>query len=190
VPRLASFFSIVDAQQLATFLIGRGVPATVHGGLDPLAGAGWISNTGRFTVNVDVSTLARARELAAEFAASRPAPEPGWEADVALPDLSILQGRVEAPCPACNHPLPLDPTISACPSCKAPADPVEVLIALHGPEILDACYSQKADPADEDLRASGIACPCGYGLTGLQESGICPECGNRYSKKSILRGLL
>ena len=102
----------------------------------------------------------------------------------------MLQGMVEAPCPACGRPLPLDPTLSRCPACDASADTVEVLIARYGPEVLAPCYSVEGDPADDDLRESGIACPCGYNLDGLEESGTCPECGVHYSKRAILRGIL
>lgn len=185
---LKSYPSRILAQDAAGFLMSHGIAARVVGGTDPFGGAGIYPTGGVFGVIVEDADLERARALLTEME-SLPNPESDLEAQ-SRPDLSKLPPGTVAPCPACGAPLPLDASLERCPACSAAVDVPEVLVAAYGPEVLAGCFPEAgADVPPELLESVEVSCPaCSYPLDGLAESGSCPECGQAYSKREILRG--
>jgi hypothetical protein len=189
VERIASYNSAIEANEAVAFLINSGIPARSIGWNNALAPIGTLRMP-RFTVFVNPPDKRRAQELLAEMNRLPVEFEPGWEAD-AVPDLSCLPPDTKAPCPACGERLPLDAGLTECPACGAAASVMDVLIERYGPEVLEDCYPHVPTAVPEDLLLeANLACPhCSYDLARLPSSGICPECGERYSKDRMLRGL-
>lgn len=180
----ASYRSSVVAHQAAEWLIQHGIAARVVGGTDALSGA-----SGAFGVIVERHIEPAAKELLLEWERLPPLKPEEWEAS-SLPDLCLLDPSIKAPCPACGVPLPLDAAVRQCPRCTAPVDVVEIIVNCHGPEALDACFADDPAAVDDELLAQmDLRCPgCEYSLKGLAHTGVCPECGRRYSKHQLIRG--
>lgn len=177
------------AEAAAEFLRQSSIAARSTG---RLGGDGITGTTGGgvFEVAVLVREQAgRARELLAEFNASGPQLDPDWE-QVSAPDLSRLEDRHRPVCPACGEPLKTDATVMRCPRCGGAANLVELIVAQHGPEALEPCYTIEAQELPDDLvEGAPLACPgCQYPLGGLPPEGVCPECGTPYNKQNLLRG--
>jgi len=175
------YLTLIEATTAADFLASNGIPASVACGLSPFG-------TGSYTVNTGVSTLAAAKELLHRLD-YLPIDDLSAVDEASIPDLSLLDPRTPAPCPACTAQLPLDRALASCPSCGVSVDVLAILLERHGPEILSACYTVEPVPIlDEVLDAAGLHCPvCHYSLQGLPKEGVCPECGMRYSKAALLR---
>jgi len=185
VPDVRTYASLTHARAAADFLLSHGILARVIPGRDLLT-----AQRSEHTVMIaEAAELERARLLLDELLAQPFQPDPEWESATA-PDLSRLDPRTTAACPKCRGQLPLDASIVACPTCKAPVDVVDALLRQHGPEVLAACYPEvDADIPEEMVESAILSCPaCGYSLSGLAERGLCPECGGDYSKRDILRG--
>lgn len=183
-----AFTSLILARQAASYLVNNGIPATILGEQDAFGGGGAYGSGGQYTVVVEDAYKDAAKDMLNHMDQIPVEKDPDWESQI-RPDLSMLDAATTAPCPSCSEDLPLDASVTKCPRCAAPVDVVEVLVARHGPEVLDACFPdlQEDIPADV-LDASLIDCPgCGYSLTGLAHRGQCPECGADYSKQDILR---
>ena len=105
-----------------------------------------------------------------------------------VPDLSLLDPSTAAPCPACGRQLPLSASLDICPACAEPVDVVDVLVKLHGPELMAICYPQPTEPIpDAIVEAVELSCPaCKYPLAGLAQTGLCPECGTPYSMADLI----
>lgn len=134
------------------------------------------------------------------FDADAPRPDAGWEDDIE-PDLRLLPAGLKVPCAGCHHNLRpglaerLDNSGHViCDACGMENNAAERVVAMHGPEALEDCYDRQTDPEWIDaatLRRIRIPCPgCQYPLTGLAETGACPECGQRYDKVRIIEDTL
>lgn len=200
MPTVRRYTSPIIAQHGAAYLRRHGIVATVVGHISPFPAAEAqlfptpgraTAGAGQFAVVIsEASQRAEAQALLDEFDRSPAEPEEGWELD-AVPDLSLLDPALAPPCPACGETLPLDASIEACPACGAGVDVSALLADRHGPELLAACIAAAETPdiPGEVLDAAELACPtCGYALRGLAREGVCPECGERYSKQGMLEG--
>lgn len=180
---VATFSRLLLARQALQYLASRGVRAEIIGEHDAYGGAlGY-----RLWVPGLSDTAAKA--LLAELSALPP-PDPGWEAQ-SLPDLSLLDPALAPACPNCSRTLPLDTGLRSCPACGGPVDPAALILAAHGPEALIAAYPTD-DPGAElkDPFGRVVGCPaCRYDLVGLANTGSCPECGEHYSKRTIIDNL-
>ena len=135
-------------------------------------------------------------ELLDEFDQLPMPDESEWSAS-AEPDLSRLPPAMTIPCLQCAHDLRqragvrIAPGLAIeCPRCGHANEPVEAVVARHGPEALLPCYPKPADPDwidDATLTKLRIPCQkCRYPLTGLAPAGRCPECGQTYDKRATI----
>ena len=140
--------------------------------------------------------LPGAIEILDEFDRSPFPAESEWESQ-AEPDLSRLPTDLTVPCAWCKSDL--RPDINAksgagspirCRSCNRDNDPLDRVVARHGPEALLGCYPEAADPDWIDRETmDGLRLPCqrcGYRLSGLSPVGLCPECAQPYDKRAII----
>ena len=200
MPTVRRYASPILAQQAAAYLRRHGIVATVVGHLSPFPGTEMhlfptpgrpLTGSGPFAVVIDrAAQRDDAARLLDEFDRSPAEVEEGWEAE-SLPDLSLLDPALAPPCPACGEALPLEAALEACPACGAEVDVCALLADRRGPELLAACIpAPEAPDLPEDVLARAeLSCPtCGYALRGLPHEGVCPECGERYSKRGMLEG--
>ena len=186
---VARYASPLLAEAAAEFLRQSSIAARSMG---RLGGDGIMGTTGGgvFEVAVLVNEQASpARELLQRFNESKPELDPDWE-QTTEPDLTKLDPRHRPVCPTCGRLIAVRPDLSACPSCSAPADLLELIVEQHGPDALAPCYTDQAQDLPDDLIESApLSCPtCHCPLDGLEPEGICPECGAAYSKPDLLRG--
>ncbi len=80
-----------------------------------------------------------------------------------------------------------------CPACGGVNNPVDRILARHGPEALLDCYPDD-EPEDPEwteeavIRRLQLPCPhCRYSLHELELVGRCPACGGAYNKHAIVR---
>jgi len=184
VPDLRTYPTSFQAHQAAAFLRGHGVPAVSLNQISSL-----IRPSSSLSIPEWVSR-AEAERLLEEYESQLPDLEPGWESQ-AIPDLSVLDPRLAPPCGVCSQRLPLDPAVTACPSCGTAVDVVERIIETHGPEALASCYPDWVDElVESQVIAAPLFCPqCDYPLEGLAPDGRCPECGSEYSKRAMIARL-
>lgn len=112
------------------------------------------------------------------------------------PDLSRLPTALTIPCGSCRYDLRALVRSAApvtCPECGVSNDPIERILARHGPEALLDCYPDE-EPEDPEwteeavIRRLQLPCPhCGYALHDLEPIGACPACGRAYNKRAIVR---
>lgn len=198
--KLRQYPNLPSAWSSAAFLRSEGVLARGHQKGSTLAESLGI-NTGpdhsetwvfiAFDADKEFAT-----ELLDEFDQSPLPTHSEWQ-DQTEPDLSRLPTDLPVPCEWCK--ADLRPDIDArsnadkpvrCRSCTRDNDPVERVVAKHGPEALLVCYPEPADPdwIDEPTLA-GLLLPCQkclYRLTGLPPIGQCPECAEPYDKRAII----
>jgi len=184
------YTSSILANAAAAYLRESGVPAHVFSSYDPWKGV-------LMRVEVDDVFMPQAAALLDEFDLAPGGAEPGWEANI-TPDLSGLDARYTAECTHCGAVLGRGDR--KCGKCGRLVDVAEVLAKKYGPEILLDCYGpmsendETVEDAGEDaiaraLEIAKLNCPnCNYNLDDLGNIGICPECGQGYSKRSILFG--
>jgi hypothetical protein len=187
------------AWNASNFLRGNGILSAAFEAdspLGPIALAAGIPPAAFWVVLAFDQDEAAAEALLADFDAQGFTLDEGWEDD-AEPDLRLLSPTLRVPCDACGRDLRpgleerTDPAgRAACVACGTTNDIAERVFAVHGPEALAECYPRAADPDWIDpgtLLALRMPCPgCAYPLTGLAETGVCPECGRRYDKVRIL----
>jgi hypothetical protein len=143
--------------------------------------------------------LGHARDLLDEFDAQPTPDEPEW-ADQTEPDLSRLPAGLTVPCAGCRHDLrPMlntakRPTEILCPLCHRANDPVQRVIARHGPEALMDCYPDDDTPEDPEwtqeavIRRLHLPCPhCACPLHALPVEADCPACARPFDKRAIVR---
>jgi hypothetical protein len=199
MPTVRRYTSPILAQHAAAYLRRHGVVATVVGHISPFPSMevqlfpvpGRARDSGQFAVVIDSAAQRRdALLLLDEFDRSPAEVDADWELD-AVPDLSLLDPELAPPCPACGEALPLDASEEVCPGCGAAVDVSALLADRYGPELLAACIAapEAVEIPGEVLDSAALACPgCGYALRGLSREGVCPECGERYSKRGLLEG--
>lgn len=139
--------------------------------------------------------LPHARDLLDAFDAEPPPSTEDW-AHETEPDLSRLPPGLTVPCEHCRYDLRSlvrSPAEVRCPECGHPNDPVERVLARHGPEALIDCYQDDApeDPEwteDAVIRRLSLPCPhCACPLHALPLTGRCPACDRAYDKRRIVR---
>lgn len=139
--------------------------------------------------------LEHANALLDEYVASPPVDEAEW-AHEAEPDLTLLPPDLVIPCVRCKHDLRdlvRSSGVVRCVSCGTENDPVQRVVARHGPEALLGCYPDD-EPEDPDwseeavIRRLHLPCPhCQCPLHALDLVGDCPACGGAYNKRAIVR---
>lgn len=171
------FRSAMQAVAACDYLVQNGVAAKVVGGNNDAAlfvGR----NGGPYEVLLGTPSDANLASYLLEQWKSEPVELDGELDEQALPDLAVLEASMAPPCPGCEKPLPLDATLTVCPGCQTPVDVASLIVDLHGPEALDACY--EPSPSTEELLAMGapdrVCRACGG---PVDERGSCPWCGRR-----------
>jgi len=186
------YASPVMAEAAAAHLRANGVLAKVLGQMDTLGGISpMFTPRGQFILVIaDKQDLEEATLLLEELASDPPAND-DWHESVD-PDLSRLDPELAPTCPSCGRLLPLDERLEHCPSCGRGADVVGLLVERHGPEVLDPCYEAHEREIPEMLvDRAPLACPrCRFSLFGLEARGRCPECGQAYDKRALIRDFL
>lgn len=181
---IARYSSEFVAQAAAEFLRSEGVAAEVVGGMLAEAPSSRSPGLSGFeVVLLHPAERSRATLLLEEFHLQGPASLADWE-DQTLPDLSRLDPALAPPCAACGTLLPLDPHLDQCPACEAPADVLEQLLRVHGPEALALCFDADdpdgAPPGAAHGRgpAAALSCPsCGSALESKAGMQTCRSCG-------------
>lgn len=201
--RVATYHSVIQAQEAARYLLERGVPVRVFSMPGDAAIINQVLGKGTHELHAaDRDSADRARSMLVEMdAQGPPEPDEGWE-DTLSPDLSRLAPDLTVPCASCAYDLRAvfesQGAQGVCPACGSVYDGAERVVATHGPEALASCYPDH-DTSGTALEAAiervgaktHVPClRCGYRLDGLPVRGRCPECGLRYDKVSQLRGLL
>lgn len=96
------------------------------------------------------------------------------------PDLGTLDPRLAPDCPACAATLPMDASLTQCPSCAHEVDVAAMLVLLYGPELLES------EPGDHALLEAGPAHAEPRATFGPAErthpeaspiARVCPACG-------------
>ncbi|MEM9372390.1 MAG: hypothetical protein AAGA55_01990 [Planctomycetota bacterium] len=191
--------SLPHAWSAAAFLRSEGVLARGYQREAGRVRLGLVGGPTQFEAWVAVAfepDILAAEEILDDFDRS-PLPDEGeWEAQTE-PDLSKLPTDLLVPCEWCK--ADLRPDIDArsrggvpirCRSCNRDNDPVDCVVARHGPEALLGCYPEPADPdwIDEGtLNTLRLPCQrCRYPLSGLPPVGLCPECSAPYDKRAIV----
>ncbi len=189
---LRRYRRILDARAAALYLWRHGVVAMIH---NP------INDSKTFVPTFDAGEIEvliadkRERELATALLEELTLPGDGeaeatdedWEP--ASPDLSLLDAALAPICPSCKTVQPLDAAVSACAACRAELDVIELLIAKHGPDVLEPCYpDEPLDLEEHVLIAAPVPCDrCDYTFGSLPVQGLCPECGEPYDKQAYVR---
>lgn len=195
---LRAYPDLPSAWSAAAYLRGNGVLARgiEKGGNPALDALGYrTQRTGVVVIAFEIDRPA-AIELLDEHAVTPEPDESAWSAQ-ATPDLSRLPRSMTVPCTGCGADLRNLPGVRleagrplACARCGAANDPIDAVVARHGPEALLGCYPEPSDPAwidDATLALLRIPCPtCRYPLAGLVACGACPECGRAYDKRAIV----
>jgi len=164
------YSSLLTANAAAAYLRQNALLAQVSGAADSF------SSVLGYGVFVDGHHLATAQALLDVFDRLPPVPT-GWEGQ-SLPDLSRLNASLRPACPHCGVRLPLDAAQEACPACGGSVDIAELITLAHGPEVLAPCFDEP-----DEMRFLQRECrQCGYDLEGLEEDGVCPECGQPFRR--------
>ena len=182
------YMSRIAAQDAAEALRSAGIIATVVSDLDVL-GSMPQSGDGSHAVEIqDPADHDRARQVLETLDDQPITAEAGWEDSAATPDLAALAPGLAIPCPSCSAELARDASLDACPACGAPVDPTAIVLAMHGPEALSACYPEPDPLPDAAVDLAAFECArCRYSLRGLPQVSHCPECGLPYSKRRMMR---
>lgn len=181
---VARYSNPITARQAAAYLTANGVIATSAPVVDPFQ-PGAVVEIG------SKGLIGRAKDLIRHFDLLEPQYQESLESQ-AEPDLSKLPRALLPPCPSCGRPLPPDASVHACPGCGVAVNVVELIVELHGPEALGACFpvepdADTGDLTDEQLERVELACThCKYSLAGLENTGVCPECGGAYDKRTLV----
>lgn len=182
-----TYQSLIKANQAAMFLRRNGVIA----GLSVSGGGLLAQGVGLFIVDDSQADATKALLDVMEQEPVELASD--WEQSI-QPDLSRLPDGCVPRCAACASGLPRDAAVERCPGCGVTVDIPELVAEQFGPEAMDACYVVDDEHLDEAMGVPSctlmLYCACGYSLDGLDENGVCPECGARYDKREILREIL
>ncbi len=155
-----------EADALVVYLADESIDAAVISRLDP-----YISTHTNFDVIIRTKEdLNLARAVLEEFLATSSTPTEPLE-DQVMPDLADLDPSFRPRCPDCDVVLPPIATMEACPSCDAPVNIIDLIVAQHGPE----AFAAPPDPVTRHACAR-----CGYPRRGLPDPEICPECGTPF----------
>lgn len=104
------------------------------------------------------------------------------------PALQLLSPELAPPCPKCGRVLALDADLNQCPACDTQVNVEELVVDLHGPEVLVDAYESEPILDDSSAMAVPAHCSkCDYVLLGLGITGKCPECGSDFNKDEIVR---
>ena len=171
------FRSPMQAVALRDYLVQNGVPAQVVGG-NTDACVPWVRSSGPYEVVLASQADVKLAAYLYEQFTNEPAELDGELDDQALPDLGKLDPTMAPPCPACGESLPLDASVTQCPDCEARVDVAELIVELHGPEALAACY-ESSPSTDELFEMQSGSTKCGACGGPMQESGACSWCGRR-----------
>lgn len=171
------FRSPMHAVAVRDCFVQNGVPAQVVGG-NTDAAAMWGRHGGAYEVVLGSSADGDLAALLFEQFRSEPAEYEDGLDDQAVPDLGVLDPSMAPPCPMCGVMLPLDASVTACPSCQAEVDVAALIVDRHGPEALAPCYD--AMPSSDELLAMDAQPePCRTCGGPLDERRSCTWCGRR-----------
>ncbi|MFK7883579.1 MAG: hypothetical protein AB8F26_05270 [Phycisphaerales bacterium] len=196
---LRQYPSLPSAWSAAAFLRSEGVLARGYQREAGRIRLGMMGGPTQYEAWVAVAfepDLPAANEILDEFDQSPLPSESDWH-DQTEPDLSKLPSDLVVPCEWCKADFRTDinsgsksGTVIRCRSCNKDNDPVDRVVAKHGPEALLGCYPEATDPDWIDAATlDGLRLPCqrcGYRLSGLSLIGQCPECAEPYDKRAII----
>jgi hypothetical protein len=168
------FRSAVHAVAARDYLVQNGVPAQVVGG-NTDASIFSVRNSGAYEVVLASNADAKLATFLLDQWSQEPVEMEGDLDDHATPNLGALDPAMAPPCPNCSALLPLDASLPACPNCGEPVDVAALIVDVHGPEALDACY--ESSMSSDELMQMGASCSACGGP--VNDHGACGWCGRR-----------
>lgn len=179
--RLRRFASRIQAEHAAMFLRRNHINAIVVG--DFVQSVWGVLTPKMLQVELmllDPDRREEAERLLDEFDQNPIELEPGWEEE-SQPELTGLDlSRFDLSCPGCGEDLSDLDAVGLCPNCSGEYDLLELIVARHGPEALEALYAQA--PTLQWVRRHRCK-ECGHDITALPTRGRCPSCGKLFDKE-------
>lgn len=189
--RVRRYADEMRAEQAVVALRAHGIGATVVGHhTQPLISMGKIDNPWvGFDVVVGRGDRERAEEVLREHDATVAEFEEGWEEEASRVALRELDAEVYGvSCPGCGEWLGLETDLERCPGCGEDVDVVELVVTVHGPEVLEGVESASVVRLERMRRDVTRCAECGGDLDGLGLRGRCPGCGRLFDKDEMHGG--
>ncbi len=188
--RVRRYADEMRAEQAAGALRAQGIDARVVGHhtqqlISMKLASRWLG----FDVVVASGDRERAEAALLEHESSDAEFEEGWEEEASRVSLRDLDAEVYGvSCPGCGEWLGLETERERCPGCGDEVDVVELVVKVHGPEVLEGVEPEEVVMLERTRRGVTRCEECGEDLDGLGMRGRCPKCGRLFDKDEMRGG--